>query len=407
MERMPLEGYRILDLSTYLTGAGGVAMLGDLGAEVIKIESRQRPDPSRASAHQSQMFEFCNRNKRALTLDLKSEAGKRVFYRLVETADVVAENFRVGVAGRLGIDHPTLSRHNPLVILASFNGFGSKGPDAQIGSFDMLGHARSGLMDITSEHQPPTPIRYVGPIALSDQTGALTFAFGILAALAARAVDRRGQHVEVSHLSAMLTLQNYPLHNWLASHGTGPLPRPPDRRLESPLSNWYQAGDGKWVAISSVGDAYWPKFCQSLELPDLIEDERYRDAERRAANIEPLIALLDERFKTRPRAEWMARLQACDVNFSPVQEYPDLLVDPQVIANDNLPEIEHPTHGRMQVIRPPVTFSNATEVPTRGAGAGTGHRRDPDRARAVRGGDRAAPRRFDRLKPSQETGSAA
>jgi CoA:oxalate CoA-transferase len=358
MTRMPLEGYRILDLSIWLTGAGAAGHLADLGADVIKIESPTRPDPARF-APSPVLLELCNRNKRAMTLDLKTEEGRRIFYRMVESADVVAQNLRPGVAERLGVNYQTLRQHNERIIFASFCGFGSKGPEAEAGAFDMIGHARSGLMDVLSDHRPPSSIRYVGPIGLADANGAMTFAFGILAALASRAVDGVGQQIEVSHLSALMALQTLPLHTFLMEGGD--LPRPPDRTKEKePLANVYQAGDGKWIAISVAltdADTYWPIFCDAIEREDLKTDLRYAGRSARSENSEGLIVILDRHFSTRPCSEWMQRLRASGLFVSQVQDYNDLLTDPQVQANGYLQEINHPALGPTLSLTSPVQFS--------------------------------------------------
>jgi crotonobetainyl-CoA:carnitine CoA-transferase CaiB-like acyl-CoA transferase len=373
---MPLEGYRILDLSIWLTGAGATGQLADLGADVIKIESPTRPDPAR-NAPSPVLLELCNRNKRAITLNLKSSEGRRIFYRMVESADVVAQNLRPGVAARLGVEHATLLKHNPGIILASFSGFGSKGPEAEGGAFDMIGQARSGLMDVLSDHRPPSDVRYIGPIGLADQNGAMTFAFGILAALASRAIDGVGQHVEVSHLSALMTLQTLPLHTYLMEGGE--LPRPPDRTKEKePLGNIYEAGDGRWIAISVAladADKYWPDFCDAVERSDLKTDPRYSKGPARSKNSESLIAILDRQFATRTSDEWMQRLRARHLIVSKVQDYRDLITDPQVEANAYLQTVEHPTLGQKRVLSPPVAFS-ATKPSYRSAAPSLGQHTD-------------------------------
>ena len=222
MSRMPLEGYRILDLTHWLVGGGATVLLADMGADVIKIESPSAPEPARnapTSSRERELglnhnLEITSRNKRSVTLNLKSDEGKQIFYKLVESADVVTENFRPGVVERLGIDHATLVKYNSSIILASVNGFGSQGPDALLGSFDVIGSACSGLLHLLS---PPEAMRYVGPVAMADETGALVFCISILSALAARGIDGQGQHVETSQLAALLQLQTLPIHSYLFS----------------------------------------------------------------------------------------------------------------------------------------------------------------------------------------------
>jgi crotonobetainyl-CoA:carnitine CoA-transferase CaiB-like acyl-CoA transferase len=358
MTRMPLEGYRILDLSVWLAGPGGTALLADMGADVIKIEDPERGDPFRAVAPAPGQkiqsgVEILNRNKRGMTLNLKSEEGLQIFYRMLETADVVAENYRPGVAERLGVDYETLVRHNPRIILASFNGMGSNGPDAGLASYDLIGHARSGLMDLLYHRRPqPAIYRHV----LVDISSAIMFGFTILAALAGRAIDGSGQRVEMSQLSTCMMLQYGPIHTFLLNNQ---LPRLPGRKQPgNPLINAFKGKDGKWLVLSCVQpDRYWSAICEVLGLQHLEKDPRFATMAERDQHAGELVDILDPVFATRSRDEWVSLLKARDVVCSAVQDYRDLVRDPQVIANEYIQEVEHPTAGRIREMAAPIKFS--------------------------------------------------
>jgi crotonobetainyl-CoA:carnitine CoA-transferase CaiB-like acyl-CoA transferase len=371
MSRMPLEGYRILDLTHWLVGGGATVLLADMGADVIKIESPSAPEPARnapVSSRERELglnhnLEITSRNKRSVTLNLKSDEGKQIFYKLVESADVVTENFRPGVMERLGIDHATLAKYNSSIILASVNGFGSQGPDALLGSFDVIGSARSGLLHLLS---PPDAMRYVGPVALADEAGALVFCISILSALAARGIDGQGQHVETSQLAALLQLQTLPIHSYLFS---GDYFRdgevwPGERdRAGMPLFNIFLAGDGEWLALGIYdGEYFWPALCKMLDIEHLETDSRFVDDGARRENAEELISILDDRFATRPRAEWVRLLKEKEMLFAPVQKNSELLDDPQVAANGYFQEVDHPSAGKVTELAPPVKFSRTKPV---------------------------------------------
>ena len=365
---LALEGIRIIDLTTWQQGSGGPGLLADLGAEVIKVERPIVGDPARgvtmspleADRPVRSLFEAANRGKRGITLDFKSDEGREVLYALIETADVVAMNFRSGVAARLGVDYATLSTRKPDIIVASTNGLGPDGPEANRGLFDIMGQARSGLMKLLSD--PDQPTRYVGPWGLSDQTAAVMFATSILTALVARSLHGVGQEVSVSQLGSSIAWQTLPLHAYLFT-GEQPSPRP-RKESRTPLFNLYRGSDDLWFCLSCTPpDAYWTRLCSALEREDLATDPRFADNPTRTENAAALVSELDAIFATRPRHEWMERLETHEVIANAVQEYADLLNDPQVRANRYIDEVEHPSMGRMSVVGCPIKLS---ETPSRG-----------------------------------------
>jgi len=357
----PLEGIRVLDLTIYQNGPWGTVMLSDMGADVIKIEDPVQGDPGRnvsmsgtTTGAVNAYFETMNRNKKSMTLNLKSQEGRALFCGLAEKADVVTQNFRVGVVEKLGIDYETIRRHNPKIVYASVSGFGSKGPDARDGVFDPLGQARGGLMLHSSPSDDDVSGRVPG--APADQTGGIILAYGVLCGIIARERHGVGQHVEVSQLGGQLILQALAMNGYLLN---GNLSRPKSRKeAGNPLFSSYRCGDGLWLAVGcSPSDRYWPDACRALGLTELIDDPMFCDSKVRLQNARPLIKTLDRTFATKPRAEWIEILKAHGLLCTPVQSYADVAEDPQVIANDYLAEIEHPTFGTLREVGVPVKLS--------------------------------------------------
>ncbi len=358
---MPLEGVRVLDLSGWQTGEGGTAMIADLGADVIKVEPPRTGDPGRTVTPDDPnrpgfnlFYEVMNRNKRSIVIDLKNARGRELFLRLVEHADVVAENFRVGTMERLGIGYDVLSARNPKIILASVNGFGPKGPDASVAVFDILGHSRSGLMYLLSD--PERPMRYIGGHGIADHNGAIHFAYAMVTALAARGIHGIGQHVYASQLGGLMQHQMLPINNYLL---TGSQPWDPQRRQKpGALFTFYDAADGHRLTLGCTPEyKYWPVVCEILGRTDLLDDPRYTDSAGRTENAGPLIAEFAAAFKTRPRAEWCAALAKAGVPFSPLNQYSDLAIDPQAIDNEYIVEVDHPVAGPIREVGVPITFS--------------------------------------------------
>jgi crotonobetainyl-CoA:carnitine CoA-transferase CaiB-like acyl-CoA transferase len=360
---MPLDGIRVVDWTIWQQGPVASVMLGDLGAEVIKVEERTGGDPGRGVLRAQGMdlsdrpnfyFEANNRNKKSLTVDLKKPEGVEIVRRLADRADVFVQNFRFGVAARLGLDAATLRARNPRLIYASATGYGPEGAERAAPSFDYLGIARSGIMLAAGEPGQP-PLAIAGGIA--DQMGAVMLAYGVLAALLAREKTGRGQEVDASHLGSMAWLQGLSLSAKLMLGFA--LPRMPRAQAVNPLWNHYRCADDKWLALSMLQpDRYWAKLCHALGIPQAAHDERFVTMDVRAANAAACVALLDEVFASRPRAEWIARLTPSgDFIVSIVNAVDDLPEDPQVLANGYVTAFEHPVHGPTRVVGMPVRLS--------------------------------------------------
>ncbi|OFV87055.1 MAG: hypothetical protein A3J75_02680, partial [Acidobacteria bacterium RBG_16_68_9] len=357
---MPLEGIRVIDWTIWQQGPVCSAFLGDLGAEVIKIEERVGGDPGRGIVKMSGAdlsdrpnfyFEANNRNKIGMTLDLKKAAAREIVCQLVAKSDVFVQNFRQGVAGRLGLDYAALRRHNPRLIYATASGYGPEGPESGDPSFDQLGLARSGIMLAAGEPDMP-PLQIAGGIA--DQMGAIMLAYGVLAALLARERFGVGQEVDASHLGSMIALQGLSVSARLMMGFA--IPRMPRRYAANPLWNHYCCQDGKWICLGMLQpDRYWKEFARVIGRPELGDDERFANMRVRAGNAAACIEILDQVFAARPRAEWMQILRrGGDFIFCAVNSVDELPDDPQVTANDYVVDFDHPRFGRTQVVGLPV-----------------------------------------------------
>jgi len=359
---MPLEGLRVIDWTIWQQGPVASAMLGDLGAEVIKLESKDGGDPGRGivaiagqgSKRLNFYFEANNRNKQSLALDLKKPEAREIVHRLAAVSDVFVQNFRKGVADRLGLGADALRARNPRLIYANATGYGPEGPESGDPSFDQLGLARSGIMFAAGEpDMPPQPIG--GGIA--DQMGAILLAYGVLAAVISRERYGVGQVVDASHLGSMSFLQGLSLTSRLINGAA--FPRVPRARAFNPLWNHYRCGDDKWIALGMLQpDRYWADFTRAIGRPGLETDARFATMGARAGNCAALIEILDAVFASRPRAEWLDILRkGGDFIFTIVNSLNDLPDDPQMLANDYIVDFDHPTHGKTQYVGIPVRLS--------------------------------------------------
>lgn len=331
--------------------------LGDMGADVIKVEERVGGDPGRGlvwwedRSILNTYFECHNRNKRGITLDLRKEKGREVLYRLVGKSDILVQNFRPGVAERLGIDYKTLSQINPRLIYAYASGWGIKGPDAQKPSFDALAQGRGGTLSVCGEPDEPPPFNQVNGAA--DWVGALALAYGIMVALFHREKTGVGQEVEVSLLGSQAWFGQLGLQRYLFS---GKAPRRVSRKaMENPLYNTYKGGDNKWFVLAMLqSQRHWANFCQAIGYDELVNDPRFNSLDSRRVNAEELTCLLDHHFLTQPRDEWLRRLEELDVPCAPVQDYEELAHDPQMEANEYIVKFEHPVAGSVKLVGIPV-----------------------------------------------------
>jgi crotonobetainyl-CoA:carnitine CoA-transferase CaiB-like acyl-CoA transferase len=348
-------------------GPVSTAMMGDMGADVIKIESLDG-DSGRGMWRATSLsmdlgggrnayFETCNRNKRGIAVNLKEQEGRDIIYKLVENSDVFVQNFRQGVAERLGMGYDTLHEINPMLVYGSANGYGPNGPDSHLPSFDGCGQARGGLMMSATPPGAEYPSRVSQGV--SDQMGAIMLCLGVVSALVARNVQGIGQKVEASHLSANMWLQGMGMSMSLLNGGREF--RSFEREAPTnPLSNLYKGKDGKCIQLMHLQpDRYWEPFCEVMGLSHIIDDPRFTDMKARAENAAELVKILDAQFATRTADEWdkAYRSSGTDFIYAKVQTIQELEHDPQVIANDYITQFDHPTLGKVKMCNHPNIYS--------------------------------------------------
>lgn len=350
----PLEGIRILDFTRYQQGPFATVMLSDMGADVLKVEVPGGGDLGRSLGRQADgwcsYFEAHNRNKRSMTVDLRKPEGPEIIYRLVKDTDVVTDNFRPGVMKRLGLDYERLSAINPRIITASASGFGPKGEGAMNPSFDVIGQGMGGIMSNQGGGPGETPQGVMSGMA--DQVGAIVFALGVTSAIAARELHGVGQHVDVSLLGSQIALQGLQLTAFLRGEVQHPTPQ-----RGNPVFTHFRCADGKYVAIGVLDPKWWPALCTALDRDRLAADERFAAARGRYQNRLELLGELDEAFLARPRDEWITRLREFDVPCGPVHDYLGVSQEPQVLANEYITTLEHPSLGPIRVPNSPIRMS--------------------------------------------------
>lgn len=336
-----LDGVRVLDLTQVVSGPFGTLLLGDLGAEVIKIESpsgdtsRGMPTPKWAVEGESVYFCALNRNKRSIVLDLKDEEDRRVLLDLVKVSDVVVDNYRPGVLERLGVDHSALSAVNPRIVACSITGFGSTGPRAEQPAFDLMIQARYGGMHVTGT-PGGEPVRM--GVSISDHAAGMFAALAICAALHARDRTGQGRRIEVPLASAMVSLLSYMGATTLA---TGENPGPQGSQHATGVPYGAVRAKDQWFVVDSHLQQFWAKFGPAIGRPELAEDARFKTREARNRNRADLYRLLDEHFATKTAAEWLATLEEAGIPCAPINTLSEALADPQTLHNRMVVEIEH------------------------------------------------------------------
>lgn len=358
-----LHGIRILDLTHMLSGPYAGMILADLGAESIKIEPPKtgegtrrllEKDPHHSLNGFGAYFLTLNRNKKSITLDLKTERGLQIFYRLVQTADVVLSNFSAGVTSRLKIDYEHLAAVNPRVITCSITGFGETGPARDRTSFDMVAQAMGGGMSITG--QPGGPPTRSG-IPIGDLGGGLMGVIGVLAALHARQLTGRGQHVDLSMLDAQISLLNYMATMYFLS-GQIPDKLGNGHFVHVPYDT-FRCADG-YIILAIITDNFWEALMQVIDAPDLNTEEN-RVQPGRWKNKEYINQRLNEIFSTNTQAFWLEQLQARRIPCAPVNNLAQALSDEQVLARNMVVEVAHPLGGSTRMPGNPIKLSETHE----------------------------------------------
>ncbi|TYL37337.1 CoA transferase [Natronococcus pandeyae] len=327
---MRLDGIRVLDLSHLLPGPYATQLLADSGAEVVKVEPIDGGDAARSigpfTPHGTgSVFEMVNRGKQSVAIDLKSERGRSAFYRLVEQADVVFEQFRPGVSDRLGIDYETLTTYNDSLIYCSLTGYGQNGPWSNRAGHDLNYVGLAGLLDMTRESPTAKPQMPGYPVA--DMAGGLFAAFAIVEALLARELgNAEGSYIDVAMADVVASFSQSVAYQALTDNPAEPRPGETHLSGELPWYDTYEAADGKWVALAALEKKFWRAFCEAVDRGDLIEIH----GSRNSAELEALRSALSDLFQERTREEWETVLDGVDAAFSGVYAPSEMVDHPQI-----------------------------------------------------------------------------
>lgn len=356
-----LTGVTILELGQVIAGTYGGAILAEMGAEVIKVEpfhGDTARNPTIAPLRgESAIHLFMNRGKKSVVIDLKKAEGLDLFYRLVEGADAVIDNFRPGVMQRLGIDHEALKRHNPDIVTVSVTGFGEYGPARDKAAFDLVVQAYSGHMDITGDPDGP-PARVGIPIA--DISGGIFCCLSVLAGLLGRELHGEGRHADVAMLDSLVSMLSYDALDHL---NTGKrVTRQGTAHAHMVPWQAFATSDG-YVVVAARDEKFWRNLCDAVGRADLKDDPRTADNAARVRNRRFVVPILEAAFRGKTQAEWVRILDEHDIPSAPVNDFAGVLSDPQVEARGMVRSYDHPTLGPIRFTPSPVKFSD-WEMPT-------------------------------------------
>src|SRR5215469_9949938 len=336
---LPLRNVRVLDVSQIMAGPFCSMLLGDMGADVIKVEPPGSGDQTR----------------RAMGLNLKTEVGREVFYQLVRTTDVLVENYRPGAAARLGIDYATLRGINPRLIYASISGFGQTGPWSQRPGFDLIAQAMGGVMSITGDPDGP-PAKSGVPVA--DIGCALFAVYAILSAYISRLETGEGQYIDASLFEAAIAFADWDISEFW---GTGRVPQKlgTANRMSAPYQA-VRASDGYFV-MGANSDKLWRSLCELIDRPDLLKDSRFGSIADRLANRVPLIVELEKTFVTRPAEDWVRRMLGAGIPAGPIYNYAEALENDHARHRNVVMDLDHPVEGKVHSIGFPVKLSGTPQ----------------------------------------------
>lgn len=354
---MPLEGVRVLDLSRVLAGPFATMLLGDLGAEIIKIEEPGVGDETRSwgppfISGESAYFMSINRNKKSMTLNLKHEKGKQIVLDIAKKSDVIIENFRPGVVERLGLDYESIRNVNPAVIYCSISGFGQTGPYRTRAAYDLILQGIGGFMGITGEQGRP-PVR-IG-VAIADLAAGIHASFAITAAYISKLKTGLGQFIDISMLDCATSWMTYMAANYFAS-GKSPT------RLGSQHPNiapyqCFEAQGSKYINVAVANDSLWRNFCVAVGSPEFLVDQRFDTNAKRVENRSVLLAFLEDLFVTKTREEWLSILNNAGIPCGPVYTMEEIFHDPQVTHRGTVVTLDHPKAGKIKQLRNPSNSS--------------------------------------------------
>ena len=351
----PLEEIRVLSFARALAGPYASMLLCDLGAEVIKIEEPESGDMARRNGPFirgiSSYFLSVNRGQKSISLNLRDERAKRIIFELVKQVDILIENFRPGVMGRLGLSYEVISRINPRIIYASISGFGQKGPYKLRPAFDMIAQGMGGTVSITGEPgRPPVRVGY----SIGDLGAALFSGLAILAALHERGKNGKGQWIDVAMVDSQVALCENACARYFA---TGEIPKPQGSR--HPLMTPFQIVPTKdgYIVLITASEEDWRKFCKIAGREDLSSDLRFQSHPDRIKNYAIFEPLLNELMRTRTTSEWIALLDPAGIMCGPVNDIAQVVNDPHIVERDMVVEVDHSRAGKLKVVGTPMKFS--------------------------------------------------
>ena len=347
-----LEGIRVLELASYVTGPFAALLLADLGADVVKIEQPGQGDPFRGWGEKLYSATFCslNRNKKSVTLDIRRDEGRDIFLKLAAGSDIVIENFRPGTMEKRGLGYEAIQALNPKVIYCSISGFGQKGPYRDFPGYDTIGQAMSGLLSLLTDPEKPQGMG----ISFSDHLTGIYACYGILGALVHRMITGEGQRVETSLLRATLSFIS---ENAARYFETGVVPRRAYRTKTAGVFAFVDKDGLPFVIHLSSPEKFWRGLLEAVGKKEWAEDARFRDRKGRTENYDLLTGLLQSIFSGGRREEWLQRLQAHDVPCAPLNTLGEVFDDPQVREYGFPIEVEHPRMGKMRLVGSGVELS--------------------------------------------------
>lgn len=350
-----LQGIKVIDLTRILSGPYCTMLLGDMGADIIKIESSAGDDTRKWGppflSDESAYYLSVNRNKRSIVLDLKSKEGKEIFFKLLETADVVVENFRPGTMEKLGFGYEELKARNPKIILASISGFGQTGPYSKKPGYDVIAQGFGGLMSVTGE-EGRAPVK--AGFSIADLGSGMWAIIGILLALNARHSTNEGQWVDASLSDTMIGWQTFLATGFFA---TGENPKPLGNAHQSIVPYQVFESANGYFNLGVGNDALWQKTCILLNIPEFINHPDYKTNNDRVKNRTTLIPILQKLFKEKTTVEWITEFELAGIPVGPVNTFEDLYKDEHVHAREMVKTVTHPTIGELKLTGTPVKLS--------------------------------------------------
>ena len=347
-----LQGIRVIEMSSYVTGPFAGAMLSDLGADVIKVEEPGKGDPFRGWGDRLYSATFCslNRNKRSITLDIRQDEGRDILLRFLAAADVFIENFRPGTLAKRGLGYETVRELNPKIVYCSISGFGHTGPYRDRPGYDTVGQAMSGLLSLLTDPGDPKGMG----LSFSDHLTGFYACYGILGALVNRLITGQGQKVETSLLRASLSFLAESASRYFE---TGEVPRRAHRTHTAGVFAFEDQDGLPFVIHLSSPEKFWRGFLDVLGKPEWVEDPRFRDRKGRTANHDALSSLSQEIFRRGRRSDWLRRLEEKDVPCAPLNTLEEVFQDPQVREYGFPIEVEHPKMGKMRMLGSAIELS--------------------------------------------------